>query len=233
MYQTSDLYKSLLADSRHYKEVKLEIAGVEYTENNIISAEIPPTAIYETFGIGNCVAREFDVEVLPVGAIPRQAQIKVFVRLVSGEESSEWIPQGVFFISTREENKVTGSLTITAFDAMLKAEETWLTSDYDYDDWPKSQRDAVDDIAARMGVEVDERTVLPDAFPVDYPIDENGDLTMREVLSGIAVSDAANWVITIDGKLRLIGAADMPEETSYLVDEGGNYITFGGGRLIV
>lgn len=233
MYETSDLYKTLLADPAHRKEHKLEIAGVEYTEASIVSAAIPPSAFYEKFGIGNCVSRQFNCEVFPDGVIPKQAKIKVFVRLVSGEQASEWIPQGEFFISRRKENKITGTLTIIAFDAMLKAEETWLTEDYDLDEWPKTQKEAVEDIAYRMGVEVDERTVLSDAFPVDYPVDENGDLTMREVLSGIGVSNGANWVITNEGKLRQIGAADIPEETNFLVSEHGYAITFGGVRILV
>ena len=233
MYTTSELYKTLLADPLHYKETKLIISGVEYTENNIISASIPPSALYEKFGIGNCVARELDIEIYPIGDIPRQAEIKVFVRLVLGEQLSEWVPQGVFYISTRRKNKIDGTLVITAFDAMLKSEEIWLTDEYDLDDWPKSQQEAVEDIAYRMGVEVDPRTVLSDDFPVDYPVDENGDLTMREVLSGIGVSNGANWVITNEGKLRQIGAADIPAETNFLVSEHGYAITFGGVRILV
>ena len=233
MQTTSNLYQTLLADPAHRKEIKLEIAGVEYTESRIVSAAIPPSALYEKFGIGNCVSRQFNAEVFPDGVIPKQAKIKAFIRLVSGEQSSEWIPQGEFFISRRKENKVTGTLTITAFDAMLKAEETWLTEDYDLDNWPKTQKEAVEDIAYRMGVEVDERTVLSDAFPVDYPVDENGDLTMREVLSGIGVSNAANWVITNEGKLRQITAAVFYEETNYLINENGNMITVGGVRILV
>lgn len=233
MYATSDLYKTLLADPLHWKETKLDIAGTEYTETNIVSAVIPPSALYEKFGIGNCVARELDIEIYPIGTIPRQAEIKAYTRLVLGDQVSEWVPQGVFFISTRRKNKLTDTLIITAFDAMLKAEDTWLTEEYDLADWPKTQREAVDDIAYRMGVVVDPRTVLSDDFPVDYPVGENGDLTMREVLSGIGVSNAANWIITMEGKLLQIGAVDIPSETNYLVTENGDEITFGGVRIIV
>ena len=207
MYATSDLYKTLLAEPLHYKETKIIINGVEYTESNIVSAVIPPSSLYENFGIGNCVARELDIEIFPIGVIPRQAEIKVFVRLVLGEQASEWVPQGEFFIANRKQNKLTGALVITAFDAMLKAEDTWLTDDYDLEDWPMTQQEAVEDIAYRMGVEVDPRTVLSDDFPVDYPVDENGDLTMREVLAGIGVSNAANWIISNEGKLLQVSTA--------------------------
>lgn len=57
---------------------------------------------------------------------------------------------------------------------MLKAESVWLNSDYDTENWPMSQADAVDDIAYRIGVEVDPRTVLTTAFPVDYPWTKTG-----------------------------------------------------------
>ena len=157
----------------------------------------------------------------------------MFVRLALAEQFSEWIPKGVFFVSTRAKDKRTGSLTITGYDAMLKAESVWLNSDYDTENWPMSQADAVDDIAYRIGVEVDPRTVLTTAFPVDYPVDENGDLTMREVLGYIAVSNAGNWIITDEGKLLLVKFGDIPAETNYLVEEGGFAITFGGDRILV
>nr|DAY32943.1 MAG TPA: protein of unknown function (DUF5047) [Caudoviricetes sp.] len=232
MQTTSELYKQILSDPNHHKETKLDIAGTEYTEENIVSVETSG-GLYTTPGIGNCAARQIDLDVLPVGTIPRQAQIKVYVRLVLGEQVSEWIPKGTFFISARAKDKRTGSLTITGYDAMLKAESVWLNSDYDYENWPMPQSDAVDDIAYRMGVEVDERTVLTTKFPVDYPVDENGDLTMREVLGYIAVSNAGNWIITDEGKLLLVRFGDIPAETNYLVEEGGFAITFGGDRILV
>ena len=233
MYETSQLYRSILSNPLHVKEIKLEVAGAEYTEANIISASIPPSGLYEKFGIGNCVSRELDIDVRPIETIPRHAEIKVFLRLVLEDQASEWIPQGVFYISGRRKGSETGSVAITAYDAMLQAEAVWLNEEYDEENWPMSEADAVEDIAYRMGVEVDARTALSGTFPVDYPVDENGDLTMREVLSGIAVSNAGNWVITSEGKLLLIGAVDLPEETYHLVSSDGDAIVFGGVRIYV
>ena len=232
MQTTSNLYKSLLQNPDHEKEIKMVIAGVEYGMNNIVSCSTSG-GLFSEPGIGNCASRQIDLEVFPVGTIPRQAKIQAFVRLVYGEQASEWIPKGVFFISTRKINKLTGTLTITGYDAMLKAEQTWLTSDYDAENWPMTQADAVSDIAGRIGVEVDSRTVLSEEYPVEYPVGENGDLTMREVLSGIAVSNAGNWIITDAGKLRLVGYGDIPKETNLLVTEHGDAILFGGVRIIV
>lgn len=230
MQTTSELYKQILMNPAHRKETKLDIAGTEYTEANIISVETSG-GLFTAPGIGNCASRQINLEIFPLGTIPRQAQIKVYVRLVLGTQTSEWLPKGVFFISTRARDKRTDSLTITGYDAMLKAEAVWLTSPAS--NWPMPQADAVADIASRMGVEVDSRTVLSTAYPVGYPVDENGDLTMREVLGYIAVSNAGNWVITDEGKLLLVKYGDVPEETNYLVDEYGDTITFGGDIILV
>lgn len=232
MHTTSDLYKTLLRNQNHEKEIRLNIAGVKYGMGNIISCSTSG-GIFSEPGIGNCTSRQIELEVLPIGTIPRQAKIQVFVRLVYADQASEWIPKGKFFISKRQKNKLTGSLKITGYDAMLKAEQTWLTADYATETWPMPQADAVNDIAYRMGVEVDSRNVLSANFPVEYPVGENGDLTMREVLSGIAVSNCGNWIITDDGKLRLIVYGDIPAETNYLIDENGYAILFGGVRILV
>jgi hypothetical protein len=233
MIQTTAKYKEILKNPRHWKETRLNISGVDYMEADIISASIHKTGIFSTFDIGNCVSRELDIEILPKGTIPRQAKIQAFVRLVLDSDFSEWIPQGTFFIKHREKDKATGALSITAFDSMLKTDEVWLNEQYDLENWPMPQTDAVSDIAYRIGVEVDQRTVLSDKFPVDYPVDENGDMTMREVLSGIAISNAGNWVITLEGKLLLLKISDLPPETNYLINEDGDSITLGGVRIIV
>lgn len=211
MHTTSDLYKTILQNSNHAKEIKLNIAGVEYGMGDIISCSTSG-GLFSQPGIGNCTSRQIQLEIFPIEEIPRQAQIQIFVRLVLSEQISEWIPKGVFFISTREKNKLTGALKITGYDAMLKTEQTWLTADYATNVWPMSQADAVADIASRIGVEIDSRTVLSADYPVEYPTGENGDLTMREVLGYIATSNSGNWIITDDGKLRLIGYADTPAE---------------------
>lgn len=155
------------------------------------------------------------------------------MRLRLGEQVSEWIPKGVFFFSTRKTDRITGVLSVHGYDAMLKAEETWLDSSYDAKTWPMPAATAVADIAARMGVEVDSRTVLDEAFPMQYPADDKGDMTMRETLGRIAVANAGNWTITDEGKLLLVGLNSMPAETHYLITESGSAITFGGVRILV
>jgi hypothetical protein len=234
MHVVSELYSTLLADRNHTLETKLVIAGEEYGQTNIVKDSLSVYGgLYSSFGIGNCCARQIDFQIIPKETIPRQAKIQVYARLTSGDQKSEWIPKGVFFFATRKTDRKTGVLTVHGYDAMLKAEETWLDSSYDGENWPMPAATAVADIAQRMGVTVDSRTVLDAAFPVQYPVDDDGDMTMREALARIAVSNAGNWIITDEGKLLLVGLNSMPEETSNLLTETGDAITFGGIRILV
>ena len=137
------------------------------------------------------------------------------------------------FFATRRLDKKTGVLSVNGYDAMLKAEETWLDPSYDAETWPMPVETAVNDIASRMGVSVDSRTVLDSAFPVQYPVDDEGDMTMREALSRIAVANAGNWVISDDGKLLLVGLNSVPAQTNYLITNTGDAILFGGTRILV
>lgn len=138
-----------------------------------------------------------------------------------------WLQKGVFYIDTRETDRITGITTIHGYDAMLKAEQMFLTEQTE-DDWPKPMSEVVAEIAERMGVTVDSRTVVSDTFQAEYPLD----YTMREVLGYIAVAHAGNWIMTDAGELRLIGLADIPDETFYLVADNGDLLLFGDTRII-
>ncbi len=230
MHITSEVYRQLLRDPRHRKEMRVHIAGEDYGEDRLVSLETSG-GIFEQPDIGGCASRQIDLTLRQPGSIPRSAEIRVFVRLAAGERVSEWIPKGVFFISTRRLDRHSGFLELHGFDAMRRAGDVW---DIDpYANWPMSQQEAAADIARQMGVELDPRTVLSSDFPVAYPVDENGDMAMQDVLEGIAVCSAGNWVITDEGKLLLLRLGDIPPETSYLVTEHGRAITLGGVRILV
>lgn len=234
MRETSDLYKELSRELNTTAEYRLVIAGAEYTGGDIVSCSTSG-ALFESFSapIGNCIAGQIDLQIRPKGTIPRQAEIDVFARLTDGTRQSEWVPRGVYFFSTRDRDHVTGILTVHGYDAMLKADDTWLDSSYDEENWPMPPEQAAADIAMRMGTTLDPRTVLDPAFPVQYPVDDEGDMTMRKVLERLAVANAGNWTTTGDGLLLLVPLRSIPAETSYLVDEHGGAITFGGVRILI
>ena len=236
MQTTSDTYKKILADYRHTKEHRAIIAGVEYDESALFDIQVGGT-LFSGSGpcVGSVVSRELDLIISPQGTIPRMAEIKLETRLVIKDDlteevlqASEWIPKGTFYIDTRETDKVTGVMTIHGYDAMLKAEQMLLTETTE-DDWPKPMDVVVEEIAKRMGVTMDSRTVISHTMMVGFPLE----YTMREILGYIAAAHAGNFIITDAGELQLIALNSIPAETSYLVDEDGYAITFGGVRIIV
>ena len=245
MHVTSDLYKTILQTPGHEKEHRAFIAGVEQkilkkAETKYSNLNMPPLVKGSLFvgskpSVGGCVSRQIDIMIKPKGTIPRMAEIKLETRLVlkdfvTGEitSTSEWLPKGTFYIDTRQTDKVSGALIIHGYDAMLKAEQPFLT-DTTEDDWPKPMDEVVEEIAKRMGVTVDSRTVVSHTLQAGYPLE----YTMREALGFIASAHAGNWIITDAGELRLVGLADIPPETFYLVTEDGDAILFGDTRILI
>lgn len=232
MQTTSTLFQTMWRDPAHEEEIRVDIAGFSYYHDTTVSVNVSG-GMFAKPDIGVCASRQIDLIIQPQHNIPRQAEIRVYLRLRLGAQVSEWLQQGVFFVSTRSADKVDGTLTIHGFDAMLKAGQVWLTDDHKFDTWPKTETEAVNDIAARMGVQIDPRTLLNNKYKVDYPVDENGDMTMTDVLEGIATANCGNWIMTNEGKLLLLRYGDIPPETNYLVEEHGDAILIGGVRILV
>lgn len=221
---TSELWKTLLQTRNTKKEYGFDINGVWYGPEAEVEHTVT-SGLYETFGIGNAAAAQLSIS-LYADDIPRGAVIKRYIRLKNGGRVSEWLSKGVFFANRRTEDD--GYWTVEAYDAMRKAETVWEPDQAL--EFPMSMPDAVAVFCALMGVELDSRTVLNAAYTIDYPAN---DCTIRQELCYIAAAHAGNWIITDTGKLRLAPLLSMPEETSYLVDEYGSAITFGGVRILV
>ena len=154
---------------------------------------------------------------------------------VDGTESltSEWIPQGVFFIDTRQ---ITANyngiptLTLHGYDSMLKAEQEYSSNETVGDAKDKVY---VQSIADSIGVEVDPRTweVMGRGHIIPMPLG----YTMREVLGYIASAYVGCFVMTDEGKLRLISLLGLPEykETSLLCTNDRYVLLFGEDAILV
>lgn len=152
---------------------------------------------------------------------------------VDGEEyaESEWIPQGVFYIDTRE---VTANqdgldvLTIHGFDAMLKTEQEYASNETVGDNYDTAYVRA---IAAAIGVQVDDRTwdIMQTGYIIPFPVG----YSMREILGYIAASYAGSFIVTDEGKLRLISITDIPAETNLLIDSVGDVLLVGGDSILI
>lgn len=159
-----------------------------------------------SFGIGGCVSREIEVRfLLGEAVIPRMAKIQPEIRLVNDNgDASEWIPKGTFWLDTRELDRTTGIMTIRGYDAMLKGESLYIVPGEDTGLWPRTMASVATEIAGMMGLTIDARSTLNQTYLMQLPTD----YTMRELLGYIAVANCGNWVITDEGKLRLIRVND-------------------------
>lgn len=152
---------------------------------------------------------------------------------VDGEEyiESEWLPQGVFFIDTRaitaNENGL-DILTIHGFDAMLKAEQDYSSNAVVGDNYDTA---FVQSIADAIGVEVDSRTwaVMQGGHLIPFPLG----YSMREILGMIAGIYIGSFIITEEGKLRLVSLTELPQETNLLITEDGDVLVFGTDAILI
>ena len=227
MQTVSALYQQIMS-GEHYAERKINIAGTDYGEDAIVSLTTTGGLFADgTLSVGSAVSREINLSLWNISkTIPKMAKLIPYYRISNGTQTSEWIQKGVFYIDTRSVDS--GLLTIHGYDDMLKSEQIW-TPDQSLE-FPMPMTQVVDIIANIMGVEIDARTVLNSSYTVDYPAN---DYTLRDVLRFIAAAHGGNWIMSDVGELWLVGLNDLPTETNYLCDEDGDWITFGGDRILV
>ena len=150
----------------------------------------------------------------------------------SGLLRSEWIPQGVFWVDTKEYTQNDDGLNLVSihgFDAMLMTEQIYPNVDHEWVD--VKDIEVVEEIAGILGVNIDPRTyeVITRGYIIPAPIG----YSLREVLGNIAGMYAGNFVFNYDGELLLVTINSAPPETSYLTDEFGYVILCGGDRILV
>ena len=228
MQTVSSAWKQIFAEPGHLTEVRAVIGGVTYNIDKIFSI----TQTRNIFSsnnpmIGCCCSSVLDIEIIPTSPVPRMAPIVVTTRLKSadGTQYSEWIDAGTYYVDTRSKERDGLTMHFTAYDSMLKADQPYLQNSA-IDEWPCDETDVVDEIAALMGVTVDERTVLA-GYDVDYPAQ---DWTMREVLGWIAAANCGNWIITPQNELYLV---PLNTDTSYLGASSSSAILFGDSLIIL
>lgn len=203
MQTTSELYKILLNTHTTSADWKVIINdGEEIDKSGIWDGQITGR-LFSTGSptVGGCVARELSITLIPRGVeIPRMAKLTIKYALTDGIDKSEWISLGSFFVDTRQWNAQHDIVAIHAYDAMLKAEEDYLIAGQASGTWPRAQTAVVQEIAQRIGVPLDPRTVINSGYMAEYP----GGYSMREVLGFVGGCHCGNWIITPQETLLLL-----------------------------
>ena len=204
-------------------EYQVEIGGIMYGMDSIKSANIKQP-LFEYFGAGNAMPAEFHITFIPKEEPPRMAKI---VHSVEKKEKKIGISQVYFFVDVRSEDRQWKNLI--AYDSMLKTEQTYLISE-DVGEWPRGMKALVADIASRIDVEVDSRTVINEVMWLNIQ-------TIIQCEKFYAIQQRPMQGI---GLLRRTGNCcsvpfftAMPPETYYLIEDSGSAIVFGEDRILV
>ena len=260
MQQTSQLYKELIAEQNHSFEISVVIgeSGRLVTERNetilfagtaILVATAAADSGYReeklwsltthqamfsgnTPEVGAVISSEIDIVMSkPVADIPHRAMIRPYIRVTNGEQFSEWIPQGTYYIDTKQithNDNGLDILTIHGYDSIVMTDIDYPSDDSH--DYPMLDTDMVSFIASNVngGINVDSRTwdVMTDGYEFSLPVG----YSMREVLQMIASAYAGAFVMTAENELRLIQINELPTETRLLIDNAGYTLVFGEGE---
>lgn len=235
MYSVSDLWRTLIVKDGHWFEASLIIDGSpsRVERDKIWSLKTHSVAFAQrTPGVGACLSSELDASITrPTWSVPKMAKVRPYIRVTDGVDYSEWVPQGVYYIDTREHTKNDDGLNLMNFhcyDGMLKAEQDYPETSIS---WPAKDADVIREVAGFLGVGVDQRTwdIVNKNYEIGLPVG----YSLRETLGNIGAMYAGNWVMNYDGDLLLIALGNIIKETNYLITESNQVIVFGGDRILV
>lgn len=232
MRSRSEAWARIAADGEFKMDAKLRVGAKEY--KSISAPVIDRSAMSAALGIGAVISATLRVSILReelerVGDIERGESITVMARLYRGEEYTEWLPFGTFYIDQRD-TSVEGLTNLTCYDALLKANAPYPLNGQSAEEWSppgnhtRYARDCMGEIVAALGVAgVDARSRFYSyggAGQIAYPEDKS----ITDVLSEIATQNGGNWVVTEENYLRLIPLTSSADTTYHIIDEAGNNI---------
>lgn len=228
MRSRSALWERISKRGRFELQTKAVIGGTEYTA---ISAPVIDRALMNSpLSVGNCISATLGLSILTNDIITSASPIIIQGRVTDGTNFSEWKPFGTFFINQRD-TSYEGLVTVSCYDAMKKASQNYVSASSSKANWPKPMTEVVSEVAYRIGVTLDSRTVINtgDDYMVPFPVG----LTMLQVLGYIGACHGGNWIITEENKLRLVPLVTSPDETFFVIDPDYETIQTDDGHNLI
>lgn len=228
MRHRTDRWVKLAARGRFQMEAKARIGGVDYTK--ISAPKIDRSLMSSPLSVGNCTSATLSLSILTDDEIKSTSPVVIMGRLTDGNIFSEWMEFGTFFIDQRD-TSFEGLVTIDCYDAMLKANQSYLDGSDSSANWPKTMKAVVEEIAYRIGVGIDPRTKINTG--ADYIVPYPSGKSMIQVLGDIGACHGGNWIITEENLLRLVPLVTAPDETFHVISHDYEKIKTSDGNLLI
>lgn len=196
MYPVSNEFKEAVRAKVREFQVKVEIAGIEYSGNSLVEMSIEDnlTSI-DDLTIGEAVSSKLSMTIKTRNIFKDGDQANPYIRVRLVDDFSEWMPLGKFFISEMV-NKL-GVWELTCYDAL-----TTLLQPYWSDlIFPAKMTAVMAEIAGQIDLEFDSSVVVNPDHEISYI---TGELTYREVIRFIAGAHLSSVKMTRDGKLAWV-----------------------------
>lgn len=243
--QTTDAnYKELFDSGDYIAEAKVVIDGITYEQNKLYNMSVHRKMFKENKPmIGCAVSGEIELSVDDPGRVfSRQAKIVPYYRLRNKTKVSSWIQKGTYYIDTRDIDEETGRIDIHGYDALRLAERVYPSSTLTWSATSPTAFDVMKEIMTFLTGATDvnsnpsryiEQETIDKINATRHIIGFPAQYTMREVLESIAAIYGGNFIMSDNGKLKLVSFVGAYEETFYLITETGRRITFGGTRILL
>lgn len=194
MRSTDSTWNRLVDSGNFQVQTVAVINGVEYST---ITAPNIKRGMFAGNGVsvGGCISATLDFTVKTTNVIPKGATITIKSRLTDGTDYSLWKNMGTFFVAERY---VDGDLiTLHCCDAMMKGGQTYVDNSTSLV-WPKSMQKIAKQCAERLGVQIDDRTIInPDSSP-EHNTDSMLTVSMGEGETYTLYAYAENGTVKID-----------------------------------
>ncbi len=180
---------------------ELTINSVEYDISSppVIDRQTMPSA----FSVGHCCAASLQVSVKEKSGYSIANGDTIIIR-IKLDNTNTWLDYGKFYVDACKKDH-NGILNITAYDAIIKTEQDFMTSSLFNGNslsYPTSARLIYNQIVGGLGVGIDTATfnILETTAIFDAPVEQSA----RELLSLLGSYYGGNFYITESGTLKLM-----------------------------
>lgn len=206
MVTVTQNYKDLSKGVTRDVDVKVNIAGTDYTSSDIVSFTINEFLVEDDIEIGNSIPSYMEIQLKVTEDLPINAQLIPSVRFL-GDTDSEWLQIGEYYIDSRRVDY--GRIyTLYCYDKLMAGSQIYESN---IGAWPTTMDLIFDDIVSILGLSVDPSVTIQ---PYPIPYEGTTQYTCNQVLGYIAGCHGGSFRIGRSGLLELVAIAPQtPAET--------------------